>query len=105
MTRPSIKLIRFYREYAQWLHNGAPDREPFRRCVGLCTALRTDYTVVSQETRMELKREMQDQFEAAGLDRSFPFGTTRYYELRESNTQHLDPERIAWVREHAKWNY
>jgi hypothetical protein len=37
-------------------------------------------------------------FSFDGLDQCHPFGADDYFEARDSETQHLNPARLAWVR-------
>lgn len=90
-------LKAFYQAYAAWLDAGAPHLEPFSRGVGLCNNLR-HFT----DDWKPLRTEMAAQFEAAGLDPKYPFGGEADYDERLiDERQHMNPERIEWVRNHA----
>ena len=90
-------LKEFYQAYAAWLDAGAPSLEPFNRSSGLCANI-----VIFTDEPRELLREMKSQFKAAGLDSGYPFGCEGVYYMQCRNaTQHLNPERIEWVRKHA----
>lgn len=48
---------------------------------------------------MPLTQEMKFQFDEAGLDIDYPFGSSAYYSYGETNTCHKDPNRLQWVRD------
>ena len=85
----SPELREFLTQWLEWATNGAPDREPFNRCLGLCSNLFQE----SRASLDELQTLLWDEFE----DCFSPFGpgyTTAFLE----GTQHLNPKRLAWVR-------
>ncbi|WBF77867.1 hypothetical protein W70_73 [Escherichia phage W70] len=92
----SEQLKAFYKAYAAWLDEGAPDRDPFNRRKGLCYSLDhwPDYN-------FDLSEEMQQQFTDAGLCCEFPFDKGRYTYHKDTK-KHLNPARVAWVRKHAE---
>lgn len=92
----SDNLKAFYQAYSEWLDEGAPDGYMFDRLSGLCYNLWcwSDYTD-------GLCSEMKQQFRKAGLDTEYPFDETREAYL-ECDNMHLNPRRVAWVKEHAK---
>ena len=99
----SENLTRFYKAYADWLDDGAPDDEPFSRNDGLCCNLKKVFLFgCDLPTIFRLNCEMRNQFGNTKLNRQFPFGGERKY-LRENlrGTMHLNPLRVKWVREHA----
>lgn len=90
-------LKAFYQAYAAWLDAGAPSLEPFSRHSGLCGNL-TRFT----DDWHPVLDEMVAQFKAAGLDYEYPFSSEDdYYVQCHYGTQHLNTERIEWVRKHA----
>lgn len=109
MTKQSETLTEFYRAYAAWLDIGAPKGKPFQRCWGLCTNLHEwlagaesrDYNAYTED--YNAYTEMLEQFQEAGLDTRHPFNRTgdAYFKWSDKNTQHLNPKRIKWVRDHA----
>lgn len=93
----SKELTAFYRAYKQWLDDGAPDKDPFHRCCGLCVSVEDFIT-----EPFTVEEELHYQFKDAGLNPDYPFGEWNY-EYRSSNwEQHLDPLRIKWVEDHLK---
>ena len=90
-------LKEFYQAYAAWLDAGAPDFLPFSRASGLCNNLH------SFTKSFNAYREMESQFDDAGLDPDYPFGGEDDYLGRSAERkQHLNPLRIQWVKDHAK---
>lgn len=96
-------LTDFYRDYAAWMDSGAPNGDVFRQNRGLCTCL--SRWCAANGINEYLNVDMNWQFVSANLDSIYPFngGDHQGYsrEVRK-NACHLNPERIAWVREHAK---
>lgn len=105
-----MQLRDFYRAYRKWAADGAPveNVHGFHRGVGLCTNLANwvdslrGYPAEHRwaETR-RLKKAMLAQFEAAGHETAHPFGYDAYQEAQRKCIQHLDQNRLAWVREHC----
>lgn len=96
-------LTDFYRDYAAWLDAGAPRNDIFFKRYGLCFCLRR--WLEANGVREYLKCDMDLQFIEAGLDPFFPFndGEVKGYQKENKNHScHLNPARVAWVREHAK---
>ena len=96
-------LTDFYRDYAAWLDAGAPNGDVFRQSRGLCTCL-SRWCAENGVTEY-LNVDMNLQFVSANLDTIYPFngGDHLGYAMEvRKNSCHLNPERIAWVREHAK---
>jgi hypothetical protein len=101
---PQEVLKAFYRSYADWLRAGAEERMPFTRQYGLCTNL-DNYVYREHGSNPVLEAAvgdlMKQQFMGAGLDAVYPFGGYGAYQNeRRAMTQHLNPERMAWVMQH-----
>ena len=85
-----------------WLDN--PSEEYlFKHGVGLCTnlslyceMLKLDY---SQEWR-QAKRQLESQFDLAGLDIRTPFNNTANHYRLERN-KYTNPKRLDWIKRHA----
>ena len=93
----SETLKAFYQAYAAWLDAGATHNKPFSRRSGLCGNL----TIFTEDWH-PLFDAMKSQFEAAGLDPEYPFGGEEsYYTHCYYGTQHVNPYRTEWVRNHA----
>lgn len=74
-----------------WRLRGAPDREPYWRNYGLCTAVGVYFRLNGWTFGGGCN------LCAALFKYPYPFGRVNYHERRALNTQHLDPARIAWV--------
>lgn len=101
---PQEVLKAFYRSYADWLRAGAPEAAPYTRSYGLCTNL-DKYICAEYGDNDNLEARvgwvLKRQFRASGLDAVFPFsGSYTYHAERKSRTQHLNPDRMAWVMRH-----
>ena len=96
------ELREFYRAYKKWLDAGAPNEEPFDRSYGLCNALYVWSTLegYSEVTKMELKIYLENEFHSSYTDYHYPFGMREYIKRNNTKTNHLDPNRIAWVEAH-----
>jgi len=100
----SPELKSFYQAYTAWLDDGAPEDAPFSRCNGLCSNLIRfmKQQAVSLAQCWPLANELEQQFDSRGLSDSYPFGDVEEYENEcNANECHLNPLRIAWVKEHA----
>lgn len=95
-------LIQFYKTLLDWLDN--PSEEyPFSHRVGLCTnlnlyceMLKLDY---SHEER-QAKRQLEAQFDLAGLDIRTPFNNAANpYDLERN--KYTNPKRLDWIKRHA----
>lgn len=95
MAKQSEELTEFYRSYLSWVESGARDCEPYSRYYGLCSNLER----FTASNRASI--EMSQQFRDAKLHPGFPFGEGAYDDRSENGTQHEDPNRLAWVKEHA----
>lgn len=96
----SEELTEFYRSYAIWLEEGAPQWEPFSRTEGLCWSVLYFATHCGYRSEA-LLHELREQFEAAGLSQGYPFdeGGMAHSKARTNATMHTNPKRIQWVRE------
>lgn len=88
----------FYKAYADWLDKGAPPYRPFSRGLGLCSNLQYYTGVENIFVLTRLERQLSDQFEDAGLSAAYPFGEEAFDSYLDENNMHLDPNRIAWVK-------
>jgi hypothetical protein len=95
----SKELTQFYRDYAKWLDDGAPQYQPFSRHRGLCS------NSVRYEAEMDkLYFEMKAQFIAANLPDTFPFDEgngLKYFDTVDQATCYLNRARIQWVKDHC----
>lgn len=102
MSKQSKELTKFYKEYALWLDEGAPNQLPFWRQNGLCASLADmDWP---NEIYMRVKDEMNQQFVNAHLYMVYPFNgsSASFYKEACSKTLHLNKKRIDWVLNHMK---
>lgn len=47
----------------------------------------------------DMKRELRGLFSRSGLHKAYPFGSNNYDRRYRCGTQHLDPNRLAWIRD------
>lgn len=96
--KQSDNLTKFYRAYLAWANDGAPKNNiyNFWPAYGLC------YNARLYDSWGGQRNEMRAQFMYAGLDVEIPFNVPSSYKHESAeNTCHLNPRRMAWVREHA----
>lgn len=93
---PSIK--EFCIAYLAWVEAGAPDDTPFSRRHGLCA----NYNYFCRDPYDYGDYKAWDEInDLVGGD--YPFGgKDTFYEEVDKNTTHLNPARLAWVKEHAQ---
>ncbi len=90
MTNLSEPLRQFLTDWLAWAEGEAVDRKPFWRWWGLCgNALTLDDDILD-DLRDLLLRDFGST--------PYPFGSSAYCTARAARTQHLDPNRLAWVR-------
>lgn len=125
----SPELQEFYNSYQAWLDDDAPmslasfgshapayEKPMYHRSYGLCYALHVfamhKYKSLTAATihRKRLYDEMVEQFLRERefedgypeLTILYPFGSPSEYRDQEmTETAHLNPQRIAWVKKHA----
>lgn len=94
-------LLEFLEAWYKWATvDGAPQGEPFLRECGLCDNLEQyGYTGICSDMWNEgvARDDLRRKFHEGGLGTEFPFGESRYQTRYNSDTQHEDPERLAWV--------
>lgn len=78
----SKELKTFLTNWLKWAENGAPEDEPYSRYYGLCCN-------APGEVFLELLTVLGD---------DYPFGREEHDKRKVEKTQHLDPNRLAWVR-------
>lgn len=98
----SEHLKAFLSAWIDWVDAGAPnDDGRFKRWHGLCSNFST-FLFGACETYEEIDREREHlaaAFVVDGLNEEYPFGgEDRYFEEIESETTHLNEQRIQWVR-------
>lgn len=88
-TDISPELRAFLAEWLDWAENGAPPHDAFSKSAGLCScALWWEGSLSAREDLL-----------AFFGDDCYPFGGKHaYYDAVHLCTQHLDPNRLAWVR-------
>lgn len=82
----SDDLRAFLRSWLEWVEAGAPPRKPYARHTGLCGAA------------SKYSYDVYDELYALFLPEPYPFGADEYEDAAVNNTQHLDPNRLAFVR-------
>jgi len=86
IIKSSRELYDFYVDWLAWAEGNSSKKKYGKYC-GLC-----------HNTTADNEYEMSHQFKSAGLDVAYPFGEIEYDERCEYRTQHLDTNRLAWVR-------
>ena len=95
-------LREFLSAWIEWVDAGAAANDPFERGYGLCSnlhkwALQNCTGPYSQVKA--LVAELKETFVSDGLDDSYPFCSEwQYGEEVDTDTMHLNPARIQWVR-------
>lgn len=93
-------LYQFFKEWLEWAESPKPEGR-FSRRYGLCLNLRYRYLpnyppdhprCFDLQTRLE--RLLEKDFGSS----DYPFGDEAYHHRSVKYTQHLDPNRLAWVR-------
>ena len=95
-------LDQFLRDWLRWALN--PQRSSqFHPHYGLCTNL-TFWCVEEDEAALQF--ELRDRFTASGLDPDYPFNLDglEYGNAARAGTMHLNPRRLAWVKEQLDAN-
>lgn len=82
---------KFLREWLEWSEAGAPEHRAFMRHNGLCVTARIYDSFTGTKVKDDLRKAFKGLFK-------YPFGKEEYAERLEAHTQHLDPNRLAWVR-------
>lgn len=88
----SNELKKFLQDWLDWAEGGAEDDYKYIACCGLCGSTTSYYDNIDEIkcARIELRKLFH------GV--TYPFGEENY-DIREyRNTQHQDPNRLAWVR-------
>lgn len=85
---------KFLRSWLDWAEND--QRLPYSKYYGLCSNV---YRFGASEHELEeINNQLLTALDADFGVKDYPFGEFNY-ELREQNgTQHLDPDRLAWVK-------
>ena len=89
-------LIHYLRHWLAWAESGAPHNKPYSRTWGLCCNIkRYPYGDIDY-----LDRELTRELEADDIQKTiFPFGYSEYLTAANAGTQHLNQNRLKWVRE------
>lgn len=90
MTKVDEGLYKFLKAYAKWAYeDGAPEGKPFTRKFGLCYNCEAYF----EDSLHKLHKALFDDFGA----NAYPFSPPAYESGKRTKTQHLDPNRKAWV--------
>jgi hypothetical protein len=85
-------LRQFLADWLAWAEAGAPEHPNFGRSNGLC--------VLAHYARGEILHDLRKQLRASFEETPYPFGGSREFSQRAfDRTQHLNPARLAWVRQ------
>lgn len=101
IPNPSPELIAFLTDWLDWATSDAPD-DRYSSSYGLCYCSE-DWVDDHEEQYPDLaysalSLELTRHFSANASCGSYPFGEAAYDQCAATNTQHLDPNRRAWVR-------
>lgn len=93
-------MLEFLKAWLKWAtEDGAPDRKPFNRRFGLCFEIVVWSKLPGNQGKVNTPRIALDcLFQQDGLCDVYPFGVGAYGRRLYEGTQHLDPNRLAWVR-------
>lgn len=103
----SPELKQFYVEIQQWIDAGCPANGTFNHRFGLCT----NVDLYAQDYRIiKIASEQRNLFIAAFDDYSFPFyekneaGThgDEYFIEKSNDALYKNPQRLAWIKQHAE---
>lgn len=94
-------LTQFYKTLLDWLAN-PHEKYPFVHGVGLCTnlSLYCFMLELSPQQEGQAKRQLESQFEMAGLDIKTPFNNAANPYSGESN-KYTNSKRLDWIKRHA----
>jgi len=85
-------LHAFLTDWLTWAEAGAPDHPVFFPEAGLCSNAR--WWGEEHGIGIDMDLAFMDIFGGE----SYQFGCKAFYERSRNRTQHLDPNRLAWVR-------
>lgn len=91
-------LKQFYQEYCDWLMAGAPKHPSFKKHHGLCSAL---FLWLEPGFKERVLTRLREHLSNSGLSTLFPFNSSgrNYFQESRNNACHLNPKRIAWVKQ------
>lgn len=105
----SVRLHDFLRAWHKWAVGGATIKPycPFRRDVGLCTSLSNWVKKVNTKNLVLDEVAAEDMLDKLSMElfsllpnRSpYPFGVDEYYRDFRNHKQHLNKNRLAWVKQ------
>lgn len=84
----------YLRDWLAWVGAGAPRDIPYSRSMGLCAN-------TNRFSKFEKSYCLLADLERAFEHVKTPFGANNYVRRAFSDTQHEDPNRLAWVRANA----
>ena len=93
-------LVQFYKSLLGWLDNPS-EKYIFTHTVGLCTnlSLYCEMLGLNYSQEQEAKRQLEAQFEEAGLSSMLPFNDATHRYALESN-KYTNPKRLDWIKRH-----
>jgi hypothetical protein len=97
----SSDLIAYLKDWYRWATNGAPEGKPYCRSYGLCGNLQY-FTIGMRFDKYQWctgKWNLRIELETLFNEEPYPFGKLNYRTARYFEIQHLDPKRLAWVKE------
>lgn len=100
MIKHELLVEQFLHEWLTWAMEGASDSR-FSRGMGLCNNLclwLVDNHGIEQPGYSKAYAHLKQMFDHDGLHMEYPFGEESFNLASRSETMHLDPRRLAWVR-------
>ncbi len=88
----SPELKDYLTSWYEWATNGAPPHPRYNKTGGLCISA----------PHFTIKGELQDLLKEEFDSIAFPFGREDYSMRSSTQTQHLCPKRLAWVKSKIK---
>jgi len=98
----SNELRDYLQSWLDWVEDGAPHEKPYSRVLGLCNNVENYSKVDLFSTKGITKTDLNIELCSMFNDATYPFGTANYSYRAFAAIQHLDEERIAWVKEQLK---
>lgn len=99
MARAQLETVtrEFLADWLAWTERGAPNFKPYSRGAGLCASV--FHFTTDKELADIIRYDLDVAFRAEFDDNCYPFGHKAFRKGSSSYAQHLDLNRLAWVKE------
>ena len=96
-------LKEYLKAVQAWIEQGCPNSDPYKQVFRLCVNAYRHFPE-DDEAAENLRIELEDAFEADGLDLEYPFNRSAkdYIDECSARTVWKNPQRLAWVKKHAE---